>query len=307
MSSSPPWDLVSPTGVLHVVQSRLGLTEFIKAHPALGERNIRELVGKLPGSSSGAIVGGKHVKFWQLNNEMFWLEPVAGGAPVPLLGSRGRGGIDQFLKLVEAGSIDGCPHDTAFKKGALQAMLKGESATHAGWKVATQPAYTRDTWPTSRRQQWGEAEPIIHLPEFGAESSQHAPIATEGQRFEVCPSGLEPSRAHARESLNPIQPRPKPITQSRALALSARHVVRLQERARPTEQHAPLATEGVRLEVRLSGLRPSRAPAREHLNPTQPRPKPVVDASRGSIDSTHLTPVMPRAASGIPIGSSSGP
>ena len=35
MSSSPPWHLMSPLGVLHVIHSRLGLTEFINA---LGER-----------------------------------------------------------------------------------------------------------------------------------------------------------------------------------------------------------------------------------------------------------------------------
>ena len=125
-------------------------------------------------------------------------------------------------------------------------------------------------------------------------TEQHAPLATEGVHLEVRLSGLRPSRAHARESLNPTRTRPDPITHSRAIVFPAHALVQLQARHGPTGQRAPTAPEGARFEVCPSGFRPSRAQAQAVLNPFLSRPNPPTQSHTVVLSARSLSRLQAR-------------
>ena len=193
--SAPPWHLVSPEGDLHTIHSHAGLKAFLEAKVNLKAGNVQALVGILPGNSSD---GGDHVKFWQPLLKMKWLAPVEGGTAVPLLGSRGRGGIDYFLKLVSDGRIDGCPPDTAFEKTGLQELLKRKSKKHAGW-TESPPAYTAGNWK-KQRYDWGVPALPPALPDLASNfAGANRSISSESSSHRECLRPFEPrARAHAR-------------------------------------------------------------------------------------------------------------
>ena len=86
MPPGPPWKLVSPFGVLHIIEDRDALGTFIAAEE-LDTFNIKHLLGLQEGSSAQPM----HVKFWQPLHLLLFLGRNGSNELVPVLGGPGHG------------------------------------------------------------------------------------------------------------------------------------------------------------------------------------------------------------------------
>ena len=103
MPPGPPWKLVSPFGVLHIIEDRDALGTFIAAEE-LDTFNIKHLLGLQEGSTAQPM----HVKFWQPLHLLLFLGRNGSNELVPVLGGPGSGyrnkeaGVDHFIATVAA-------------------------------------------------------------------------------------------------------------------------------------------------------------------------------------------------------------
>ena len=103
MPPGPPWKIVSPFGVLHIIKDRDALGTFIAAEE-LDTFNIKHLLGLQEGSTAQPM----HVKFWQPLHLLLFLRRNGSNELVPVLGGPGSGyrnkeaGVDHFIATVAA-------------------------------------------------------------------------------------------------------------------------------------------------------------------------------------------------------------
>ena len=86
----PPWRMVSPSGVVHVVRDEAALKSLALQTPnlILGRRNVlRELVDLENTKALQQLP--LHRKHWQLLERMVWLRRVDNGALLPIVGGDG--------------------------------------------------------------------------------------------------------------------------------------------------------------------------------------------------------------------------
>ena len=107
MPPGPPWKIVSPFGVLHIIKDRDALGTFIAAEE-LDTFNIKHLLGLQEGSTAQPM----HVKFWQPLHLLLFLRRNGSNELVPVLGGPGSGyrnkeaGVDHFIAAVAACHLD---------------------------------------------------------------------------------------------------------------------------------------------------------------------------------------------------------
>ena len=201
--TAPPWLLMCPVGDLHIICDREQLSRFINVHPEMGERNVSALLGLIPGS------GGQHVLMWQNAKELSWIERKTGGGLRPVVGGRGKGGLDHFVRMVDNGCVPGC---SGFVKTGLQQMFKVAGKTHKGYVKAGPPDDLVGWWPANSRHLWGSLPPPPALIDFGAQgvgeassSASHSPPPAGPATSKV------PFRAYSLSPARQIRsPRPNP-------------------------------------------------------------------------------------------------
>ena len=139
----PPWKLISPYGVRHVIEDRAAIKTFCSDNE-LDLYNVNHLLGLYQGNSEQP----QHVNFWQPQHLFLFLQKHAGdGELVGVLGGPGRGarvgdgGVDWFIDTV-AQHRDDMPF-TASNRAKLQRLLTG--------------AYTSNSKPSNNYKGWGLA------------------------------------------------------------------------------------------------------------------------------------------------------
>ena len=160
--SAAPWLLMCPIGDLHIICDRQNLSKFIAAHPELGDRNVEALLGLIRGS------GGKHVNFWQNAKLMSWIERIDGTCHLPILGGRGKGGLDYFISMVAKDKVRNC--STPFEKSGLQQMFKVKGKTYLKWRSSEPPDNLHDWWSAASTHVWGTLPAPVSLIDFGTQS-----------------------------------------------------------------------------------------------------------------------------------------
>jgi hypothetical protein len=147
----PPWKLVSPFGLLHIIHDRAALGTFTGAED-LDKFNVEHLLGLKEGSSARPL----HVKFWQPLHLLLFLRRDGSDELVPVLGGPGHGarsgeaGVDHFIETVAA-----CRDDMPFTskhRGKLQQILVG--------------SYQSNGKPSNSYMKWGLADPPADLDGF---------------------------------------------------------------------------------------------------------------------------------------------
>ena len=95
-----PWFLVSPNGVLHILEDEGAVAMLAKAEE-LSTFDVRHLLELEKGNSEAPM----HVRFWQPLHLLLFLQRVDGtGDLVPVLGGPGKGrrkgeaGVDYFIQ-----------------------------------------------------------------------------------------------------------------------------------------------------------------------------------------------------------------
>ena len=78
----PPWKLVSPFGVLHIMHDRRGLQNFM-TDEKLDTSNVEHLLGL----NGGNCVRPQHVQFWQPLHLLLFLKHEGSDELVPVLGA----------------------------------------------------------------------------------------------------------------------------------------------------------------------------------------------------------------------------
>ena len=94
---APPWQLVSPSGVIHVVRDEIALKELAAQEPDLmdGRKNrLRTLVD--PQGSKSLDELPQHQKHWQLLQRVVWLQRVDNGMLLPIVGGDGNFYVNTF-------------------------------------------------------------------------------------------------------------------------------------------------------------------------------------------------------------------
>ena len=150
----PPWNLLSPRGLLYtLLESELEefCDEFVDEGVEL--KNIKHLLGiKTEGMNTDQP---KHVKFWQPLELVQYLRRVGSTDPneiVPVLGGRGRGGVDYFLEAVAKTRTE---KDMPFSNGTqLKRLLAKTSdvgrADNYRWERAPPPEHPLVWHPRGR-------------------------------------------------------------------------------------------------------------------------------------------------------------
>ena len=151
-----------PIGDLHIICDRQNLSKFIAAHPELGDRNVEALLGLIRGS------GGKHVNFWQNAKLLSWIERIDGTCHLPILGGRGKGGLDYFISMVAKDKVRNC--STPFEKSGLQQMFKVKGKTYLKWRSSEPPDNLHDWWSAASTHVWGTLPAPVSLIDFGTQS-----------------------------------------------------------------------------------------------------------------------------------------
>ena len=146
MPPGPPWKIVSPFGVLHIIKDRDALGTFIAAEE-LDTFNIKHLLGLQEGSTAQPM----HVKFWQPLHLLLFLKRNGSNELVPVLGGPGSGtckgeaGVDHFIATVAAAHPD-MPftekHRTNLQRILVESFTSNgkPSNSYKGWGLATAPA-----------------------------------------------------------------------------------------------------------------------------------------------------------------------
>jgi hypothetical protein len=211
--SSPPWDLVSPEYVLHTIYCRRALHMFLRAHPALGERNILALVKLVAGG------GGQHVKLWQNLEDVAYITHRDSGRLVPIAGGPGRGGLDHFIKMVEEKRVPDCSGQ--FVKRGLQALLNKASNSYLSvWMLGVPPVNPRAWWPMDRRVWCVLPSPAMPSPTMPSPAMPSPAMPSPAMPSAAIPSPAMPSPAMPSPAM-PSAAMPSPAMPSPAMPSAA--------------------------------------------------------------------------------------
>ena len=133
----PPWKLVSPTCVLHIIHDEKSFTAFCGSE-GLDSSNVSHLLGRISGSSEQPM----HVKFWQPLQRLLFLRRHGCDELVPVLGGKGarkgEAGVDFFIASVAA-FRDGMPFTAAHRTKLQQFLVESYrsngqlSNNYMGW------------------------------------------------------------------------------------------------------------------------------------------------------------------------------
>ena len=158
MPPGPPWKLVSPNGVLHIILDLLAVSQFCKEE-GLSTFDIKHLLEIEEGNTERPM----HVKFWQPLHLLLFLRHKDGSELVPVLGGPGKGrrvgeaGVDYFIEAVAKFRSD--MSFTANHRAKLQRLLVESYTSHGkpsndyqGWGLAAAPANLEAFFP--RVVQW---------------------------------------------------------------------------------------------------------------------------------------------------------
>ena len=146
MPDGPPWKLISPTGVRHVIEDRKAIKTFCE-EMELDVFNINHLLGETAGNTAQSL----HVNFWQPQHLFLFLKRHDGGrgAGLGVVGGPGKGrtkgesGVNHFIKVVAAHRSD--MSFTEQNRDKLQQLLVG--------------TYTSNSVPSNNFKGWGLAFP----------------------------------------------------------------------------------------------------------------------------------------------------
>ena len=181
MPPGPPWKLVSPAGVLHVIEDRDALPIFC-ADESLNKFNIEHLLELRTGNSAWPL----HVKFWQPLHLLLFLGRDGLEELVPVLGGPGKGaakgeaGVDYFLEVVAHAR-----HDMTFtekNRDKLQQLLVGSYRSNGqlsnkfmGWGLVDAPVHLDGFF--GRVQRWRSTSAVLQAirPKAHAQPHPHPP------------------------------------------------------------------------------------------------------------------------------------
>lgn len=146
MPPGPPWKVVSPNGVLHVILDLPAVSRFCKEE-GLNTFDIKHLLEIEKGNTEQPM----HVNFWQPLHLLLFLRHKNAAELVPVLGGPGKGrrvgegGVDHFIARVATFRPD-MPF-TAKHRTKLQQLLVESYTSHGvlsndylGWGLAPAPA-----------------------------------------------------------------------------------------------------------------------------------------------------------------------
>ena len=152
----PPWKLVSPTCVLHIIHDEKSFTAFCGSE-GLDSSNVSHLLGRISGNSEQPL----HVKFWQPLQRLLFLRRHGCDELVPVLGGKGarkgEAGVDFFIASVAA-FRDDMPFTAAHRTKLQQLLVESYrsngklSNNYMGWGLAQPPAELEQFF--ARVQEW---------------------------------------------------------------------------------------------------------------------------------------------------------
>ena len=145
----PPWKLVSPTCVLHIIHDEKSFTAFCGCE-GLDSSNVSHLLGRTLGNSEQPL----HVKFWQPLQRLLFLRRHGCDELVPVLGGPGKGarkgdaGVDFFIASVAA-FRDDMPFTAAHRTKLQQLLVESYRSKMASCPTTTWVGVWRNLLPSS--------------------------------------------------------------------------------------------------------------------------------------------------------------
>jgi hypothetical protein len=144
----PPWQLVSPHGVVHHVRDERALLQLAKQEDLISRsKNQKNLLRDLvdPGNKHAIDKLPKHRKHWQLLQRVQWLQRVDTGELVPVIGGDGEYFVNEFAAArADTKFFDGLRLNQFLEKGWLwsnsdKAYEYTQKGCTARWRLLADP------------------------------------------------------------------------------------------------------------------------------------------------------------------------